>query len=121
MSISAAFESFAGSSRYAGGTRTGGLLRGASGPPLERNHGPANAMRGPGLHQRASLGERRAAPVRLLDGVTDRMCQRRLGDLACKLRLVPAPVPKRAAKSVRRNLDARADLLCEPDHASVGD
>ena len=50
-------------------------------------------MRGPGLHQRAALRERRAAPVRLLDGIADRMRQRGLGDLACKLRLVTAPVP----------------------------
>src|SRR5215470_15510348 len=121
MSISAAFESFASSSRYSGGTRTGGLLRGTSGPTLERNHGPANAMRGPGLHQRAALRERRATPVRLLNGVTDRMRQRGFGDLACKLRLVPAPGPKRAAKSMRRDLDARADLLRESDHAGVRD
>src|SRR6516165_941292 len=35
MSISAAFESFASSSRCSGGTRTGGLLRGTSCPTLQ--------------------------------------------------------------------------------------
>src|SRR5262249_3183394 len=95
--------------------------RGASGPFLEGNHDAADAVRGPGVHQRAALRERRATPVRLLNGVTDRMRQRGFGDLACKLRLVPAPVPKRAAKSMGRDLDARADLLRESDHAGIRD
>lgn len=79
----------------------------------------AAAEAGPRIHHRPALRKRIAAPICPLGSITDRMRQRRLGNLALKLRRLSSPVAERASESVNRK--SRSGGICQGlRHGGVG-